>query len=478
MKFSKTVYRRALTILALVAVLVPRPALADRSCGWPAQVTANQANIAYPDEAAKYWITALAIPPGGFVEVKGQYPHARYTSLITYTAQTQAIDGLNDQQITPDTGSSNPMSPGADRGTADRSYTVKIVAGQAPKTGREPNTLYTSNADGSKSSGNLPVVVLRIYVPDLGTGITGNVPLPTLTLVTSTGQKTSLPDCPLDIVPDTGANQIISTSGSPFPLPAVGAFGNNPIAWHKFFNLATAVTDITTDNSLTGANVNPAVKGVTTTQLPAGGFFENIDNKYIYGAMDRSFGQVLVLHGKAPTTPRTFGGESLMETGELRYWSVCTENGETTAFFGCTYDELTPLDKDGYYTIVVSPASARPANARTECGVAWIPSGPAIQTSLLMRNMLPSPSFPFAIQNIKLGHESEGMGDYFPAGKYYPDAQSFEKTGCSNLSTVGRAGAGLSVVVADKNAGSFNLLLLGMLTIFAAIRRRVGRSQI
>jgi hypothetical protein len=455
------------TMLALLATLTAPAAFADRSCAWPVQATANQANIAYPDEAAKYWLSVLPIPQGGYIEVASQYPHARYTSFVTYTAQTQAIDSVNDQQIMPDTGSSDPMSPNADRTASERKYTVKIVAGQAPESGREPNTLYTSNEDGSKTSGNLAVFILRIYAPDLGTGITGAVPLPTLSLVTSEGEKTTLPDCPLDGVPDTGLNQIIAASGSPLPLPEIGAFGNNPVVWHKFSNLPTVVTDILTDNSLTGSTVEPAVTGITNTQLPGGGFLENIDNKYIYGFMDRSFGQVLVLHGKAPTTPHTLAGDPRMGTGELRYWSMCTENAETTAFFGCTYDELAPLDRDGYYTIVISPAAARPANAKTECGAVWLPSGPAIQTTLLMRHMLPAPSFLFAIQNVAVGQEQQGMGEYYPVGRYYADAQSFEQTGCASPAIAGRA----ETIGASGGGGSFDLLLLAGMMLFANRRR-------
>ena len=51
-------------IVALLATDAREAAAADsRSCAWTAQVTANQANIAYPDEAAKYWIMALPATP-------------------------------------------------------------------------------------------------------------------------------------------------------------------------------------------------------------------------------------------------------------------------------------------------------------------------------------------------------------------------------------------------------------------------------
>ncbi|MCW3039550.1 MAG: hypothetical protein JWM31_1455, partial [Solirubrobacterales bacterium] len=92
----------ALAWVLACLVLVPSQArAADRSCGWAVQATANQANVAYPDEAAKYWIAAVPLAPGSHLELAGHYPHARYLSFITYTPQTQAIDGINDQQIIP-----------------------------------------------------------------------------------------------------------------------------------------------------------------------------------------------------------------------------------------------------------------------------------------------------------------------------------------------------------------------------------------
>lgn len=428
MKTIKTLSLLAITAAALSAT--PMAHAAPRSCAWPAQFTADQANVLYPDEAAKYWAGALPIPAGGHIEVAGQYPHARYTSLITYTPQTQAIDGLNDQQITPDPGSSNPFLAKADRTVTRRSYTVRIVAGQPPAAGREPNTLYTTNADGSKTSGSLAIVMLRIYVPDRGTGITGGVALPKVSIVSATGTKTALPDCPLDTVPDTGANEKVASSGSDHQLPRLGLFGRDPVRWHKFVNVATGLVQGYAGNAVAGDSVAPAAAAITAGAFPTGGFAENIDNKYVYATMDRTYGQVLVLRAKAPTTPATLDGERRMGTGQLRYWSMCTENGQTTAFYGCAHDEQVPLDKRGYYTIVISTKSARPANATARCGVVWLPAGPHLQTLLLMRNMLPAPTFEWAIQNARVGHEREDMGDYHPTGTYYATPADYRKTGC------------------------------------------------
>jgi hypothetical protein len=63
-------------------------------------------NVAYPDEGAFYWSAIVTIPQGATLRLKGQFPHARYISFVSYRATGQAVESLADHQITPDTGSS------------------------------------------------------------------------------------------------------------------------------------------------------------------------------------------------------------------------------------------------------------------------------------------------------------------------------------------------------------------------------------
>jgi len=91
-----------------------------------------------------------------------------------------------------------------------------------------------------------------------------------------------------------------------------------------------------------------------------------------------------------------------------------------------------PLPKpDGGYTIVVSTAEQRPANARPECGVTWLPWGPQTQGLLIYRHMLADPSFAQAIQNVpQPGAELDTMGDYYPSGEYLAGPGDFGTTAC------------------------------------------------
>lgn len=422
--------------LALASVIVTsgtaaRAATGSQSCGWVTQIAADKLNLLYPDSGATYWVAALPVPAGGSIEIDGQFPHARYMSLVTYNQQLQAIDGINDSLIQPDPGSTNPFLPGASRAAGQRSYTVHIVNAQLPVSGRQPNTVYLANADNSKSmtSTGVALFILRVYVPDDGLDAAGGVPVPSLSLVTSTGQKVAVPNCP-DITPDTSAiTSLLGASNLLVPAPINGLFGQNPPTWRRFTNFLTGLERMFLENAVLGP-LFPLIAPTSNQLLPAGGFAENPDNKYVSTAMDSSFGPVLVIHAKAPTTPRTLDGETTMGSGQLRYWSMCSNNGPATAVYGCVYDEQVPVDANGYYTIVVSTPANRPASATNACGVGWLPAGPTGQTVLILRNMLPDAGFTHAVQNAPYGGEEAGMGAYYPTSTYLASPSAFSAPGC------------------------------------------------
>src|SRR5437879_716955 len=95
-----------------------------RSCGWIVEPSADRENILFPDTATRYLGAAIPEPPGGWIELTGQFPHARYMSLQTYSLSLQTASNLHDDQIDPDPGSINPFRVGADRNATNRSYTV------------------------------------------------------------------------------------------------------------------------------------------------------------------------------------------------------------------------------------------------------------------------------------------------------------------------------------------------------------------
>ena len=174
-------------VLALVAAVAVSPAGAKRSCAWVARFDPSLVNTAYPDQFANYWILALPAVPGATLTIQGVYPHARYMSLVSYAGAAQSADGLPDLAIEPDPGSDNPFRAGHARNTPDeqRRYTVTVKYVEPNQTApavREPNTLYTSNVDGSKQGYGF-VVIYRVYRPEaVNDGdITGGAGRPTVT---------------------------------------------------------------------------------------------------------------------------------------------------------------------------------------------------------------------------------------------------------------------------------------------------------
>ncbi len=116
---------------------------------------------------------------------------------------------------------------------------------------------------------------------------------------------------------------------------------------------------------------------------------------------------------------------------QTRYFSFCQYEPISQRVIDCRRDDQIPVGSDGNYTVVLSTAEQRPANARAECGVAWIPWGPATHNLLLYRQMLADPSFTEAIARIpQPGQELATMGAYYPTGEYLADEAAFEARGC------------------------------------------------
>lgn len=408
----------------LVAALLPgAPAGASPGCAWPAQLEPTAGNVLYPDESARYWITTIPSAAGTSLSIRGAFPHARYMSFVTYTAGAQSIDGIYDALIVPDAGSTNPFLAGADRNATDRDYTIRVVIGNRPAS-PEPNTLYTGTTDGSKSA---PFFVLayRVFRPDAGRGESGGAPLPEITIRQPGAPDVTMPACKADELPETGISRTIANASIPWTgLP--GWPGNNPPTWHKFYNMQEAGSRLT-DNEITGTQLSDEMAPGAMERFPRGGFADNPDNNYIYAFVNPGYGRLVVLRGRLPSTPRTLEGQPVMGTGDLRYWSLCTNHALSQRFYGCLADDQLLTDADGDYVVVISSSDDRPADATAGCGVNWLPAGPTVDGVLIMRNMLPDPEFAHSIQRAGYGTEAADMGPYYPVTAY---AEAFEIPGC------------------------------------------------
>jgi hypothetical protein len=425
------------------AAVAPGPGLT--TCFWSDVIDPPNKNILLPDANVTYWYSHFYLLPGAKVVLRGDFPHARSFFLWNYHLVTP-FDGLHDSQLTPDSGSSNPFRPEADRNANRRSFTV-TVRGQAPPppSQRAPNTIYVATP-GLAWLPQEVRLLYRVEVPDNGRDRTGDANLPDVEYASPWGSKVSgqaacdalnnngakVPNVTLLLAPDYLAHLALS----PDPThPAV-----DPARWYAIFNplrLAEPFYEGTVAEGL--IDLLPTNKTVLAVHPDA-------DVSIAYSYVDRTLGpdpgghNVLVLRGKMPTTPRTSQGEPRMQGDtQLRYWSLCQDDSFVTGRVGaCLYDEQIPVDRNGRYTIVVSLPEDRPANARPACGAAWLDYGTMGDGLykpraglLLLRNQLADPSFGQSIASVATPDtETHVMGDYLPSGNYESRVQ-FEANGCS-----------------------------------------------
>lgn len=431
-----------------------------QGCFWSPPLTFSTDNVAFPDTHAAYWYTSFQLAPGQRVVLHGRYGAERYFSLNSYISSGVPTDAIHDSQTVPDRGSQNPFLPGAWRlGGFARNWTVTVTGDLPPPAGqpRQPNTLYAGTIQGNVTQ---PVVLIyRVYVPDIGADLTGSAGLPQPTLVnadntTATGQvactalqvnttfpaPSLMPLAQYNTLTHLPAVPSLGIPGSPASAPAT-----SPASWYAFTNSCHL-----TDPFFQAAGYPLATPPLSPpcSNIPAPGQWSNIDNGYVYTYLDRDIGpaaggnNIVVLHGKIPTTPRTYYRTPIFQGGtQLRYWSLCNAQGlVTTATTGCVYDQQVPVDANGYFTVVISTPADRPPNAIPLCGVAWISwdpngdgAGNPTKGLVILRNMLPDPSFAQAIQNIAPpglpANVAATMGPYLPTVQYETPAQ-FAATRC------------------------------------------------
>jgi hypothetical protein len=408
------------------------PIPGPRSCFWsrgPASAD-PYLNIAYPDAATFYWAATFTVPQGAKLSLEGQYAHARYMSFISYDEAGRPIESVADYLIKPKAGSSNPFLPGADRNSTRREYSLEVVDGRPdPKQTTGMNLVgQTRDQLHTPRYGSAPgqqVILYRIYAADKGTDETAGAGLPEPVLALPDGKvlkgaqtcqalRTRQPlqlDPSAMAVPMAKYHDLLQAAAKIGPLhPAT-----NPPTWYQQLDR----------DALYAIYTGEKIKD--DARKSEGGFYPNLDNQYIRTILNRKHGKVFVLRAKAPTTPKTVNGDARMGDGDLRYWSYCSNQGfANTRVNACVHDENVPVGPDGYYTLVLSRAADRPRNARTECGIAWLPMADdgdgavdADVTVLQLRHMLGAGAFKHAVQGIaKPGDEAKDMGDYFPRGRY------------------------------------------------------------
>ena len=416
-----------------------------RSCFWPGPrarsgVFTNDSNSfsfenQFPDTATTYIPTAFKLPEGAKLVVKGDYPYMRHWNFNTYNPKGEPQDALNDSEINPDAGSSNPFRGGVARDVKERRYTFSIVSGFAPAQ-RAANTLYTNAPAGQEV-----YLWMRNYVPDNSADYLGGVALPDVELHLADGKVLKAEEaCQASMSPMRGKQLPSSVDPRAWVvlthLPGVdtrnvGAKDEPVVQLQAFFNRKQVVTDM----------FLPKLHDPAPPLL--GGWWSSLATRYGYTYLSRNFGKVYVMTGKMPTVPKTWHGETQnAPDADMRYMSICTAGALTSAVTpDCIYDEqlLPTVDNSGRFMVVISREADRPRNAKQECGVSWIemgngdgmPSGSSEFSMIINRHTQVNPQFKnswFAVS--KPGMERETMGDYLPYIVNLKEQARFEALGC------------------------------------------------
>jgi hypothetical protein len=374
-------------------------------CSWPFEVTGHGiTNVATPDTNVTYWVMPVDLSHWKTMVIDGQYPDARFFSFTSYAANGSLLDSIFDEDIVPDSGSTNPFAPpGAE--TAGN-YTVAI--GANPGLG---NVLGTSNS-------SFVFIVYRVYLPDQSKDRTGGVGVPTVTLTDFSGNSRKLKPCPFADAETSLGNLILL-------LEAAGE--TNAVKYLDQILMLAQQPPLGTCNP---NQPSPATVSFSTT-VPGANFFTNPQTTYFQTPnLCYQPGQILVIRGQAPVFPNTYLGGSVFDPAfddaiQVRYWSMCNNVGVAPSpVVACAADALTALTGHGttageqsrFYTYVVSNDPAPPSWLPP--GVTWLPWGPTnFPITLIFRELLPENGF------------MPRSDDYVPMGVFC-NQQEFTENGC------------------------------------------------
>jgi hypothetical protein len=435
---SRTLFNRLPFATLVVAIglvgVAPAAAPPERPfpyCSWWAKTTPETLNVAFPDSAATYWTTPFHAEEGLEISVDGQYPNARYMSFNVYDESGGSFEasgvpsGIADYQIDPNPGSVNPFQA---KGEPGGSFTVRL-SGEA-KPG-EANTLPLA-PEGSTGKDGAPLgfLLYRVYLP---TGGNGAVRLPRLTLVKD-GEKVALPRCPTPsgrlttaVRSKTAATKAAQALGGKLGVKPAKLLGTLLKLGHLVKKGESGGT-----KPCRGSECPPSMKFFRASAAATNSFFPNVNNAYVSALFRPKAGKVVVVRGKAPTTP---AGTSPVPWPQpklqLRYFSLCNNvyrspwpvvsnpvaGGGTE--YGCVADFETKLDAAGEYAYVVADPEQR--QSIEAAGGTFIPlstTEPLARQILILRNMLPNENFERAVQNAPQNASPAGaaraMGAYYP----------------------------------------------------------------
>ncbi len=297
---------------------------------------------------------AFAVEPGGWVEVHGQYPRARYFAYHPNDFDLNNLKTLRDVDLEPDPGSVNPFREVPAPGSKNY-YTARLVFSAPPET-PEPNTSYVGVKKDGESSNRYLFNMLRLYASDIGDGPnSGGVPLPAVTIYDADGNISEhFEECDLY----AAGNPLLQTD---LQFPAL------PIADHR-------------------ARRTPLWSTSSNFDAPSD-TLANADVQYLSTVYSRRFGNIFVLRARYLSAPDTRAGIPVSAPGyDVRLYTLCNYNIWAGNAIDCMLDTELTVDGDGFYTLVISDAEHRPANLAVEQAT-WMDWGPYLDGQISYRHV-------------------------------------------------------------------------------------------
>jgi hypothetical protein len=387
-----------------------------------------------PDPHATYLKLIFIAPFNSKLKIEGDFPYCRfmdYQILQPFDPYHPVTGNMGvcevpivDVDITPDPGHINPFQVDANRYTHNRHYhlqfelkmgnSVDLNPVMDPPEYRAPGNTRTGGPFGVAGpwgdNALVPSVLwLRIYAPDKGKEPYGGVEWPKAVLQLPTGEEYWITCDKSKAVADQTAPVQVESTPPQEMYPFEGSF----LGWFKMYGIDLVMMEANayrTSEPWGSQDISTAKKQVRTvykllwnrgaTASPPGNFEcgATCCNYISYLVRPLSLGrnQVIVITGTLPEFPHTRNNEEIMESGEVRYFSITHSQGGKNSIntgipLGSLMDDEIGVNDNNEYIIVYSRVSEKPYNATPENGVTWQEWEPSSRQTVVVRwmNVIP-----------------------------------------------------------------------------------------
>lgn len=358
---------------------------ANGGCAW----VEDTRNFAFPETHARYY---RALLPGTrnantVIRIRGNFLDVRYSSLQLYGTGLSAIDTLPDYLIVPAPGG---ISNVRTKTWTDPSivpsggYEARVLFVNEPTT-PAANTLYT----GANRSGQI-TLTLRTYVengvprlPELST-IENGVERPFANTSTSTQCR----------------NQNLMIKAGTAVLDAGGGNGGTSVL--PPMNNRDRPLEV-----YYGAPLQPGGNQNSGTGV-------NQDARFMSASVTKS-NHFVIVRGRAPTSSASRPSSN----PDVRYWSICSNRQLLQGVVACGADSEVPIDRDGFFNILISDLSRKPKFDLLAAGYGYLPFGSSSPGFIIYRQLLIEDSFVGSVNRVPKGTDpSAVIGDYAPVARY------------------------------------------------------------